>query len=335
MQGMSGIVLVMMVRDEAETIRATLASAAPYVDRMLVFDTGSTDDTAEVAAAAGAEVLHINWRGRFDESRNAVLNVAAGACAPDDYLLLLDGGETLLTPFTPGHAPGYLFELTYGDGWIWRQPRMILPRVNYRYRGAMHELLEGPTPVPSTGRILSTTGKSERSAARYASDRRALANRRDPRGVFYHALSCLWSGDLAAARAGFTKRLGMSSGWEQERYESLMRLGSMGELARHGDALIVFRRAEPALFRARYCNARGYWGAAKNYAQVGMHLERPADFLFLYEPAYETACHEEYIHACYQLEEYAEALPVALDVCRVNPSERATRNLEEIRKAMT
>nr|PZN48206.1 MAG: glucosyl-3-phosphoglycerate synthase [Actinomycetota bacterium] len=59
------ISVVLPARDEEETvgdivatIRAELVEAVPLVDEILVVDSRSTDDTAKVAAAAGARVVH-------------------------------------------------------------------------------------------------------------------------------------------------------------------------------------------------------------------------------------------------------------------------------------
>lgn len=60
----------MIVRNESAKIARCLASAAPFVDHMLIVDTGSTDDTIEIAESYGAEVLSIPWPGSFDEARN-------------------------------------------------------------------------------------------------------------------------------------------------------------------------------------------------------------------------------------------------------------------------
>lgn len=56
---MSRVAVVIPARDEADRIAATVVSAAgiPGVDLVVVVDDGSTDATAELAAAAGARVL--------------------------------------------------------------------------------------------------------------------------------------------------------------------------------------------------------------------------------------------------------------------------------------
>ena len=82
--------LSMIVRDEAERLPACLASVAGFVDEMVVVDTGSSDDTAAVAARCGAVVHHLPWPGDFAPARNRALEWVHG-----DWVLVLDADERL------------------------------------------------------------------------------------------------------------------------------------------------------------------------------------------------------------------------------------------------
>ena len=82
--------LSMIVRDESERLGACLASVRGFVDEMVVVDTGSSDDTAAIAAAHGAQVQHIPWPGDFAPARNQALEWVSG-----DWVLVLDADETL------------------------------------------------------------------------------------------------------------------------------------------------------------------------------------------------------------------------------------------------
>lgn len=87
---MSRISLSMIVRDEAAQLRQCLESVADFVDEMVVLDTGSSDDTAAIAAACGATVHHMRWPGDFAPARNRALELVAG-----DWVLVLDADERL------------------------------------------------------------------------------------------------------------------------------------------------------------------------------------------------------------------------------------------------
>lgn len=82
------IALVMIVRDEARCLARCLASARPWVDEMIVLDTGSVDATIEIARRAGARVERFTWVDDFAAARNAAL-----ALCDADWRLVLDADE--------------------------------------------------------------------------------------------------------------------------------------------------------------------------------------------------------------------------------------------------
>lgn len=82
------IAAVLIVRDEARCIARCLDSVRPFVDRMVVLDTGSTDGTPGIAAAAGAQVHHLPWPNDFAAARNHALDLADA-----DWNLTIDADE--------------------------------------------------------------------------------------------------------------------------------------------------------------------------------------------------------------------------------------------------
>jgi hypothetical protein len=83
----------LIVRDESKHIEACLQSLAPHVDSIVVVDTGSIDDTAQRAEAAGAHVLEHTWVEDFSEARNRSLEAVEGPWA-----LIIDADERLEVP---------------------------------------------------------------------------------------------------------------------------------------------------------------------------------------------------------------------------------------------
>ena len=78
---------VVIALNEADRIGRCIASLLQVCTRVVVLDSGSSDDTAAVARAAGAEVLHQDWLG-FAGQKNAAI-----AQARTDWVLLLDADE--------------------------------------------------------------------------------------------------------------------------------------------------------------------------------------------------------------------------------------------------
>ena len=85
---MDRIALVIIVRDEARSLERCLVSACPWVDEMVVLDTGSVDATPEIARRFGARVERFEWTHDFSAARNAAL-----ALTDARWRLVLDGDE--------------------------------------------------------------------------------------------------------------------------------------------------------------------------------------------------------------------------------------------------
>lgn len=105
------VIALIPAHNEATRIEATVAGARSVaeIDRVVVIDDASTDGTADLAAAAGAEVLRLDRnRGKGGALQHGLDSVADDA----DVIALLDGdlGDTaaevglLLAPVLAGDA---------------------------------------------------------------------------------------------------------------------------------------------------------------------------------------------------------------------------------------
>ena len=86
----------MIVRDEAANLPGALGSVQGVAQELIVVDTGSTDDSAAIAQALGARVLHFAWCDDFARARNVALDAATG-----DWVLCLDADQQ----FDPASLP--------------------------------------------------------------------------------------------------------------------------------------------------------------------------------------------------------------------------------------
>jgi glycosyltransferase involved in cell wall biosynthesis len=80
----------LIVRDEARVLDGCLASIEDIVDEIVLVDTGSQDDSVEIALDHGARVIHHEWSGDFAEARNVGLDAARG-----EWILYIDADERL------------------------------------------------------------------------------------------------------------------------------------------------------------------------------------------------------------------------------------------------
>jgi tetratricopeptide (TPR) repeat protein len=82
--------LCMIVKDEEEHLPNALNSVKDAVDEIIIVDTGSTDNTIEIARSFGAKVYHYEWNNDFASARNEALKYAT--C---DWILSMDADDEM------------------------------------------------------------------------------------------------------------------------------------------------------------------------------------------------------------------------------------------------
>lgn len=169
------ITACLIVRDEGERVGACLAAVAPFVDALVVADTGSRDETAVRAAEAGATVLALPWTDDFAAARNAAL-----AACRTDWVLSVDADELAtgdpallraLLVRTPAEALGVEIQEQGADNPRGQEVHCALKLFRpdrCRWRGRVHEevvtLAGAPPatePVPPVGLALRHSGYAD------------------------------------------------------------------------------------------------------------------------------------------------------------------------------
>lgn len=83
----------LIVKDEEKTLPGCVASLHRLVDEVVVYDTGSSDGTVELARRAGAKVIEGYWDDDFGRARNACLEHCRG-----EWVLWIDADERFVCP---------------------------------------------------------------------------------------------------------------------------------------------------------------------------------------------------------------------------------------------
>jgi tetratricopeptide (TPR) repeat protein len=144
--------VAIIARDAEEPLAETLVSIRNVADEIVLLDTGSRDETPDIARQLGARVYFRPWDDSFAAARNACLTHVSG-----NWVLWLDAGETiskddawLLAEFVRGHAAPQTAYMTYvgmpslGDGAGEQVARLRLhpARPGLTYSGRVRESLD-------------------------------------------------------------------------------------------------------------------------------------------------------------------------------------------------
>ncbi len=246
------LVVVIMVKNEAEVIKATLEPfVAGGVDSFLVYDTGSTDGTPTIAQQFfdehGLDHAYIIEEPFVDfaASRNRALNLAETIFPYADFIMMPDAEWYIKNAagliefckdnkdYIPPNSLGgcYLIRII-ADTIDFYQPRLIRCQSNVRFTGVVHEVLnQQPSEnVPATIHfIYAPTDKGKKSSAdRLQRDLSLLLQSyyddpSNPRAVFYLAQTYQFLGDWENAALYYHKRMQME-GWKEEKYIATYRL---------------------------------------------------------------------------------------------------------------
>jgi glycosyltransferase involved in cell wall biosynthesis len=259
------IAATLIVRDEARCIARCLRSVAPWIDRMVVLDTGSTDDTVAIAQGLGAEVYHLPWPDSFAAARNHVLELADA-----DWNLVLDadewiiaGGESLRAwcqaPDRLG-CPCLHHEMDGADtslrSWVTR----VIPR-GVRYEGRVHEQVASPLPRTRVGLDIGHDGFHAAQIARKTHRKHALLlvdlkeRPDDPYLVYQLAKDAQMRGDVAAGCDHYLHAVALTArdaNWRHElvinAIQLLARAGRLDDALALADAEFPYWPQSPDFF---------------------------------------------------------------------------------------
>jgi tetratricopeptide (TPR) repeat protein len=147
--------ICMIVKDEALNLPRCLDSIAPVADEIVVVDTGSSDQTVDIATAKGCRVISWAWQNDFAAARNVSIRAATGT-----WILWLDADDIVPPESLPllhqlkQEQPNHVCNLIVRNqkpgntGSEFLQARMFPNRDDIFFEGRIHEQM-----MPSALRI--------------------------------------------------------------------------------------------------------------------------------------------------------------------------------------
>jgi len=88
------IVCISIAKNEESVLPRFVSSVQRFCDKLIIVDTGSSDNTVEVAKGLGSEVHSIKWNYNFSEARNKAAKYGEGY----EWIAMFDCDEILKNP---------------------------------------------------------------------------------------------------------------------------------------------------------------------------------------------------------------------------------------------
>jgi len=150
--------LVMIVKDEEDTIKKCLQKVAPYISYWVICDTGSKDNTIQEIHSTMQELgipgeLHERPWVNFEVNRTESLQLAKGKC---DYRWIIDADDTFevqnpgVNPFSDLPPNVDCFQILYRlNSLQYHRAQIVRSDQDWTYKGVLHEYLdlEGKEPL--------------------------------------------------------------------------------------------------------------------------------------------------------------------------------------------
>jgi len=326
--------------------------SAKDADYLLIADTGSTDDTREIAIKLGINVILISVKPwRFDDARNASL-----AALPDDIdmCVQLDMDEILL--------PGWREEIEdaikqgatrirYNYTWNWKDEAQTIPNVTfggdkiharkgYRWKHPVHEVV---TPYGDTVEKQVWTKlelhhhpDNTKSRSQYLPLLKLSVEESpdDDRNAYYYARELYFYNQAEEAVRQFKRHLKLPTAtWAPERASSMRYLAKLEPenrekwlVAAHMEA--PWRR-EALVELAQHLYSVESWASCNHFAKKALAIEeKPLDYL-CEDFAWGWIPWDLAAISAYNLEQYADAYKYGLEAYNLNPSDpRLLTNLQ-------
>ncbi len=305
------LALTMMVKNEKKKILTTLESIKGIVDYLIVYDTGSTDNTIELITNFSSKnnIKLFLITGEFVDfatSRNILLDYADTIDVR--YLLLLDTNDELrngknLLKFLETQDNTTINAYFMCQNWqtanldqYWNI-RLLKNHEGWRYKGVVHEWLRDTKSNTDEPRVLpyriedgiviyqDRRDDDDKTLKRFAKDKIMLIkehkeNPNDYRTLFYLAQTCSCLRQLDDAIYYSKLRLELD-GFPEERYHSIMRIADCLGLLRQPweEQLRYYSRAiENFPYRAEaYFSVSEYYFISQKYELSYMYANRCCD----------------------------------------------------------
>jgi glycosyltransferase involved in cell wall biosynthesis len=325
--------LVMIVKDEEDTMERCLKAVSPYIKYWVIVDTGSKDRTKEVIVETMAELnipgeLHERPWVNFEVNRTESLDLAKGKC---DYRWVIDADDTFhienpsTNPFAGLNKEPDCYQILYKlNSLQYHRAQIVKSDQNWVYKGVLHEYLhledkenisQGIVPNSYVIADISPLKRASSLEEKYSNDAKILEDAliKEPENAryqFYLAQSYRDSEQLEKSVEAYQKRVEMG-GWEEEVYYSMYMIAKIKEKLGFPDEEIISlyskaweyrpNRLECVFHVMRKLRAQNRFLLSFTYGDVAIKTKGTSDILFLETEIWQWRLLDEYSLAAYYI----------------------------------
>ena len=216
--------LCMIVKDESAVLSRCLACAARFADEIIVVDTGSADDSKDIASRLGARVYDFEWRDDFSAARNYSFSLASS-----DYIMWLDADDIveesdacLIRALVEGGGFDVAMLKYVSGNLCYCRERILRRSMNFVWQGAVHEVISPRGKVVySDAKIVHKKEKSGDSLRNLIIYQRQIARgiSLDERQKFYYGRELFYNSMYRQAAAVLEEFL-RGGGWVVNKAEA-------------------------------------------------------------------------------------------------------------------
>lgn len=333
MDNKKSICLVMIVRDEEDTIERCIRSVAPHISHWIIVDTGSKDNTKQIILDLMEELsiegkLYEREWVNFEVNRTESLKLAKNICDyswiidADDYFILNDEIDGENNPFLILNEDKDSYQILYQLNNIqYYRTQIVKSNQDWVYKGVLHEYLYLDKDNVTSGQLknsfikanISPLKRASSVEEKYAKDAEILkkALEKEPdntRYWFYLAQSYRDSNQIDKAIEAYEIRV-KKGGWEEEIYYSLYMIARLKE-SRGDNKIEVFnsysiaweyrpQRLEALFHVMRKLREEGRYILSFTYGLAGLRTSPSNDILFIEKEVWEWKFIDEFSLSAY------------------------------------
>ena len=303
---------LIMVKNEEDTIIKTLISIQNYIQSLIIYDTGSTDNTIKIIREFCEDnSIELNLKEEefinFEESRNRALKFAE-SFQNIQYILLLDSNDILddedddlmrlcIDKQLSNETGFYLIQEWYNfnNVDIYYNIKLIKPNTGWKYKGVVHEFIHNDNETPTKNDNYHIVLKQDRSSdnlksyKRFVTDKQLLLKElenehNNSRNVFYLAQTCFCLKEYDLSFQHYLLRTSLAYGFQEEIFYSFLRCGDIigiqggiwyNAMIYYIKAYELEQRVEPLIKMAQYYMSKEMWMLSFSFLSIACKLEYP------------------------------------------------------------